>query len=185
MARPIRRCSRAWPRRWADGEASTACPRRGRGGAWAAVIARRRICVRHCEAAKRPKQSRRAVPRILCGRRAVWPCPILDCVARAPRGLAMTGGGRAASREWEAGAPPCPPSLRGREAAEAIQAGGAANPVREAYRVAAPILDCFALASLALAMTGGGRAASRGRAASCVALPDSGLLRARLRSRSQ
>jgi len=44
------------------------------------------------------------------------------------------------------------PSLRGGEAAEAIQAGGATNSVREADR---------------------------------VALSDSGLLRARLRSRSQ
>jgi len=53
------------------------------------------------------------------------------------------------------------PSLRGGEAAEAIQAGGAARDGREAYRVAMPFLDCFARArndgeqlSLALAMTG-------------------------------
>src|SRR5579884_2753846 len=46
-----------------------------------------------------------------------------------------------------------PPSLRGGEAAEAIQAGGAANSVREAYRVAAPLLDCFARAPRGLAMT--------------------------------
>jgi hypothetical protein len=45
------------------------------------------------------------------------------------------------------------PSLRGGEAAEAIQAGDAAPDGREACRVAAPLLDCFALASLALAMT--------------------------------
>jgi hypothetical protein len=43
--------------------------------------------------------------------------------------------------------------LRGGEAAEAIQAGGAARNGRAAYRVTAPLLDCFALASLALAMT--------------------------------
>jgi len=47
---------------------------------------------RHCEAAKPPKQSRRKVPRIPCGRRTVWCGCILDCFARAPRGLAMTEG---------------------------------------------------------------------------------------------
>ena len=45
---------------------------------------------RHCEAAKRPKQSRRAAPRVMGGRPTVWPRPILDCFARASRGLAMT-----------------------------------------------------------------------------------------------
>ena len=104
------------------------------------VIARRRIWVRHCEAAKPPKQSRRAGPRVMGGRCAVWPCPILDCFALAPLALAMTGNGG--------------PSLRGGEAAEAIHAGGPASDEREAYIVAAPLLDCFALASLALAMTG-------------------------------
>jgi len=43
--------------------------------------------------------------------------------------------GPRAGRRREAGAPPCPPSLRGGEAAEAIQAGGATNSVREADRV--------------------------------------------------
>src|SRR5579875_209013 len=82
------------------------------------------VFVRHREAAKRPKQSRREVPRIPRGRRTVWPCPILDCFALASLALAMTWG------------------------------GGAASHGRAAYRVAAPLLDCFALASLALAMTG-------------------------------
>jgi len=44
--------------------------------------------------------------------------------------------------------------LRGGEAAEAIQAGRPASDERQAYIAAAPLLDCFALASLALAMTG-------------------------------
>src|SRR5579875_1278768 len=50
-------------------------------------------------------------------------------------------------------APPSPPSLRGREAAEAIQ--WALPHVRGGRRTVlpCPILDCFALASLALAMT--------------------------------
>src|SRR5579884_1612849 len=51
-------------------------------------------------------------------------------------------------------APSCP-SLRGREAAEANQADYAARDGRAAYFVAAPLLDCFALASLGLAMTEG------------------------------
>src|SRR5579875_3708823 len=38
---------------------------------------------RHCEAAQRPKPSRRAVQHVMDGRRAAWPCPILDCFARA------------------------------------------------------------------------------------------------------
>jgi len=50
--------------------------------------------------------------------------------------------------------------LRGREAAEAIQADYAARDGRAAYFVVAPLLDCFALASLGLAMTEG-RAAPR------------------------
>ena len=47
---------------------------------------------RHCEAAKRPKQSRRKVQHVTGGRRTVWCGCILDCFARAPRGLAMTEG---------------------------------------------------------------------------------------------
>src|SRR5579875_1092720 len=127
-----------------------------------------------------------------------------------PRVARGRRGHRPVHRHCEAArAPPCPPSLRGREAAEAIQAGGAASDVREAYRVAlpdsgllrarfararndggaavprvaggwrehgpvhrhcaggrrtvwpCPILDCFALASLALAMTGNERPACR------------------------
>src|SRR5579875_2952285 len=45
---------------------------------------------RHCEAAKPPKQSREAAPRFTGGRRTVWRGCILDCFARASRGLAMT-----------------------------------------------------------------------------------------------
>jgi len=74
--------------------------------------------VRHCEAAKRPKQSRRAGPRVMDGRRYVLPRPILDCFALASLALAMTEDQR--------------PSLRGGEAAEAIQAGGATCRVRAA-----------------------------------------------------
>gem|GEM_PF-6736661 len=44
-----------------------------RGAAWVTVMARRRIGDRHGEAAKRPKQSSRAGPRVMDGRRAVWP----------------------------------------------------------------------------------------------------------------
>gem|GEM_PF-4459847 len=66
--------------------------------------------------------------------------PLLDCFALASLALAMTGNEE--------------PSLRGGEAAEAIQAGGAACEGRAACRVAAPLLDCFARASRGLAMTG-------------------------------
>src|SRR5579875_363019 len=80
---------------------------------------------RHCEAAKPPKQSRRAVPHVMGGRPTVLPCPILDCFALA-YARARNGGGA------------FPPSLRGGEAAEAIQASGAACDGREAYGVALP-----------------------------------------------
>src|SRR5579885_3202637 len=99
-----------------------------RGGAWVSVGA----FARHCEAAKRPKQSRRAVQQVMGGRRTVSPRRFWIASRSLALALAMTGNEG--------------PSLRGREAAEAIQAGGAAGHGREAYRVAAPLLDCFALA---------------------------------------
>src|SRR5579875_538860 len=46
---------------------------------------------RHCEAAKRPKQSRWAGPRVVGGRRTVLPRPIPDCLAPALLGCAVTG----------------------------------------------------------------------------------------------
>ena len=76
------------------------------------------------------------------------PRPILDCFALASLGLAMTG-----MRDRHCEAAPLCPSLRGGEAAEAIQAGRPSSHGREACRVAAPLLDCFARASRGLAMT--------------------------------
>jgi len=96
---------------------------------------------RHCEAAQPPKQSRRAGPRILCGRRAVWPCPILDCFALA-HARARNEGGRF-HRHCEAAKRP----KQSRRAGPRILCG------RRAVWPC-PILDCFALALLALAMTG-------------------------------
>jgi len=49
---------------------------------------------RHCEAAKPPKQSRRAGPRVLCGRRTVWPRRFWIASPALSRGLAMTGESR-------------------------------------------------------------------------------------------
>src|SRR5579885_1743233 len=63
---------------------------------------------RHCEAAKPPKPSRLAGPRVMSGRRILWPRPILDCFVLASLGLAMTAG---AGRARGTRAPPCPPSL--------------------------------------------------------------------------
>jgi len=78
----------------------------------------RRIGIRHCASSS---WRGRAFPR--------------HCEAAQP----PKQSGPAAPRVTrEAGAPPCPPSLRGGEAAEAIQAGCAASDGREAYRVAAP-----------------------------------------------
>src|SRR5579875_2947498 len=52
---------------------------------------------RHCEAAQRPKQSRRASPRVMGGRRAVRPGLILDCFARACARARNDGEGALAS----------------------------------------------------------------------------------------
>ncbi len=46
---------------------------------------------RPCEAAKPPKQSRWAGPRVVGGRRTVLPRPIPDCLAPALLGCAVTG----------------------------------------------------------------------------------------------
>src|SRR5579885_2692016 len=88
------------------------------------------------------------------------------------QGGAFVRHGGAASHGREPVAPPCPPSLRGREAAEAIQAEGAAREDRDAYIVAAPLLDCFALACARARNDGGaGGAANSVRAAYRVAAP--------------
>src|SRR5579875_1707268 len=95
-----------------------------------------------------------AVPRVMGGRRPVWPCPILDCFALACARARNDGGaGSAASHGREVRAPPCPPSLRGGGAAEAIQAAVPRVMGGRCTVWPCPILDCFALASLALAMT--------------------------------
>src|SRR5579883_2252184 len=73
-------------------------------------------------------------------------------------------------------APPSPPSLRGREAAEAIQWGRAACEGREAGAPPQPPSLRGGAAAEAIQW---GRRSSHGRAVSCVGLPDSGLLRAR------
>jgi len=136
------------------------------------VIARRRICVRHCEArllrhceaAQPPKQSSRATPRILGGRPKVLPCPSLDCFARASRGLAMTGtmvararndGGAAAARVMD-GRRGHRPVHRHCEAAKPPKQSRRATPrilVGRPKVSPCPILDCFARASRGLAMT--------------------------------
>jgi len=47
---------------------------------------------RHCEAAKPPKQSSGAVPRVMGGRCHVLPCPMLDCFALACARARNDGG---------------------------------------------------------------------------------------------
>jgi hypothetical protein len=47
---------------------------------------------RHCEAAKPPKQSSRAVRHVMGGRPTAWPCPILDCFALACARARNDGG---------------------------------------------------------------------------------------------
>src|SRR5579875_1851050 len=79
----------------------------------------------------------------------------------ARRRISPSLRGRIGVRHCEA-AHVCP-SLRGREAAEAIQGGGAARDGRAAYIAAAPFLDCFARASRGLAMTGNASTSPRAR----------------------
>src|SRR5579875_437882 len=48
---------------------------------------------RHCEAAKPPKPSRLTGPRVMSGRRILWPRPILDCFVLAFARARNDGGG--------------------------------------------------------------------------------------------